>query len=869
MTVNRTTLLDLPLPVTGTESGTWGDTTNNGLTQYVDIAIAGMSNLTSANFTAGALTIETTEGDSSATNISATSAQYAGFRVTSLAANSTITVGNTGTSPARSYRLINADATYNLTFKATGQTGVTLLPGQSALVAFNGTDYVIVGTVGAGSTTDNTVPRFDGTTGKILQSSGITIDDSNNVSGVAQLNITTLDATNIEVTNIKAKDGTAAASIADSTGVISVTANPVLSGGTANGVAYLNGSKVLTTGSALSFDGTNLASTTLSLAGSAAPTTANNERIAISNSYDATVQARYYGAPATNQKYLNVGWNVQTYGSGGSGYIVNGTNGIYSLPSGGQFISSADYTAFGALSANGFTNTGPTFSEYMRLTSTGLKSSIAGTNADPVFSYTSDTNTGIFFPAADKLGFTAGGGTDQMVLTTTGLGIGTSSPGYKLDVNTVGGSTATARLYGNDQANVRLRLENVGTSGNTWELVGGSPGTNNSSFAIYDATAAATRLLIDTSGNLGLGVTPSAWGSGYSGLQLGLGLSLMGSSVNGNFAANCYFDGTNWRYVQNTFANNFYVNYANNGSFVWATAPSGTAGNAITFSQAMTLDASGNLGVGDTSPNARVSIRLDGTGAYAEALWKNTNSTAQLAIGVAGSAVGVAAIQNNAYLYNTGNSAMVFGTNNTERARITSGGYFKASNDGTYVNSTGTFHELSGDGTAETLIVDNTISASAALIVHTRGAANFAGKHYIAENFGTTVFEVAANGNVTNTNGSYGTISDQKLKQDIVDAGSQWADIKAIRFRKYRMKADVAANPDAPALLGVVAQELEQTSPGLVDESPDRDADGNDLGTTTKSVKTSVLLMKAAVALQEAMARIETLEAKVSALEGN
>ena len=194
MTVNRTTLLDLPLPVTGTESGTWGDTTNNGLTQYVDIAIAGMSNLTSANFTAGALTIETTEGDSSATNISATSAQYAGFRVTSLAANSTITVGNTGTSPARSYRLINADATYNLTFKATGQTGVTLLPGQSALVAFNGTDYVIVGTVGAGSTTDNTVPRFDGTTGKILQSSGITIDDSNNVSGVAQLNITTLDA---------------------------------------------------------------------------------------------------------------------------------------------------------------------------------------------------------------------------------------------------------------------------------------------------------------------------------------------------------------------------------------------------------------------------------------------------------------------------------------------------------------------------------------------------------------------------------------------------------------------------------------------------------------------------------------------------
>jgi hypothetical protein len=72
------------------------------------------------------------------------------------------------------------------------------------------------------------------------------------------VNLTTLDLTNLEVTNIKAKDGTAAMTIADSTGVVSFTANPVLSGGTANGVAYLNGSKVLTTGSALAFDGSTL-----------------------------------------------------------------------------------------------------------------------------------------------------------------------------------------------------------------------------------------------------------------------------------------------------------------------------------------------------------------------------------------------------------------------------------------------------------------------------------------------------------------------------------------------------------------------------------------------------------------------------------
>ena len=81
------------------------------------------------------------------------------------------------------------------------------------------------------------------------------------------VNLTTLDLTNLEVTNIKAKDGTAAMTIADSTGVVSFTANPILSGGTANGVLYLNGSKVVTSGSALVFDGTNLSVGTTALSG--------------------------------------------------------------------------------------------------------------------------------------------------------------------------------------------------------------------------------------------------------------------------------------------------------------------------------------------------------------------------------------------------------------------------------------------------------------------------------------------------------------------------------------------------------------------------------------------------------------------------
>lgn len=244
MTINRTTLLDLPLPVTGTESGTWGDITNNGLAQYVDIAVAGMNSLTSSDFTAGALTISNTQGDSGGTNIAAGSAQYATIKVSSLAQNSTITAPASN----RSYRIVNADSTYSLTIKASGQTGVTFLPGQTGVVAFTGTDYEVVGVVNAASSTDNAVPKFDGTTGQIIQNTGVTIDDSNNVSGVAQLNATTVDATNIEVTNIKAKDGTSAGSIADSTGVVTFASTVLtttdINGGSIDGVTLGTNSAV-------------------------------------------------------------------------------------------------------------------------------------------------------------------------------------------------------------------------------------------------------------------------------------------------------------------------------------------------------------------------------------------------------------------------------------------------------------------------------------------------------------------------------------------------------------------------------------------------------------------------------------------------
>jgi hypothetical protein len=72
MTINYTTNLALGQPVTGTESGTWGDDVNNSITSYLDIAIAGTNTIT----TDGDVTLSLTQGTSSATNIASTSAQY-------------------------------------------------------------------------------------------------------------------------------------------------------------------------------------------------------------------------------------------------------------------------------------------------------------------------------------------------------------------------------------------------------------------------------------------------------------------------------------------------------------------------------------------------------------------------------------------------------------------------------------------------------------------------------------------------------------------------------------------------------------------------------------------------------------------------
>jgi hypothetical protein len=160
MTVNRTTLLNLPLPVTGTEPGVWGDYVNNGFTQYVDASVAGALSITATT------TLANTTGTNSATGITSTTAQYRTLVVpaSGVAANVVITAPSSN----RTYHVVNLNGTYTVQIRAGANSGVTLGTNQSATVTYDSVagDYVLVGTIGP------TVPVARGGTGLTSGTSG-------------------------------------------------------------------------------------------------------------------------------------------------------------------------------------------------------------------------------------------------------------------------------------------------------------------------------------------------------------------------------------------------------------------------------------------------------------------------------------------------------------------------------------------------------------------------------------------------------------------------------------------------------------------------------------------------------------------------
>ena len=341
-------------------------------------------------------------------------------------------------------------------------------------------------------------------------------------------------------------DGASVGATTASTGAfttLTTSSTVTLNGGTANGVAYLNGSKVLTTGSALTFDGTNLVTPAAQL------TLASNE---------------------TTLDSYNYNLNLSSVNAGGIGGNI-----IFKVGAG-------------------------TVSEQMRLTSTGLgigtssparKLSVTGTEND-AFSgavITTNANAG----GNVQAGFFASNGTQSTQFCLAGTGY----TGY-------GAFGAGNALVYNNQA-ITLMADNASTG-----IIKFASGGNTQT------------MLLDTSGNLGLGVTPSAWDTVLApAFQIGPAgafINGQGSTEGLYVGSNAYYDG-GFKYVVNGYATHIRQQA---GTHAWFTAPSGTAGNAISFTQAMTLDASGRLGIGNTSPDAKLYVQGSST-----ALLSNQTST--------------------------------------------------------------------------------------------------------------------------------------------------------------------------------------------------------------------------------------------------
>jgi hypothetical protein len=184
---------------------------------------------------------------------------------------------------------------------------------------------------------------------------------------------------------------------------------------------------------------------------------------------------------------------------------------------------------------------------------------------------------------------------------------------------------------------------------------------------------------------------------------------------------------------------------------------------------------------------------------------------------------------------------MVFKTLATERMRITSGGV-----ESRNMGSSGSgFAALSANGYAGAGLYHASLTSAGT------GWYHFIGQSGNGSSITTNNILIYGNGNIQNTNNSYGAFSDVKLKENIIDATPKLNDLLKVKIRNYNLIGDETKQ------IGVIAQELETIFPALVEEIQDKDSD-----TTTKSVKYSVFVPMLIKAIQELKAEIDELKIK-------
>jgi hypothetical protein len=725
MATQYSPLLKLALPVTGELSGTWGDVVNDNITSMIEQAVAGLATINT--WTANSHTLTTANGTTSESRCAMLVAAD-GTGGTALTAAGEIICPTT----SKLYVVRNGSS-YAVTLKTAAGTGIAVPTGQTAFLFCDGTNVnacvttIVDGNISGNLTVNGNTTLGDANTDTVtvnarfntdllpstdnardLGSSGnswkdLWIDGTATIAtlNVTTTNATTVDTTNIEVTNIKAKDGTASATIADSTGVMTIASSVLtttdINGGTIDGTVIGGASAAAGTFTTLNANGN------VTLGDASTDTVTVNGYMGVGGAGTATAGI-YVGSTAL------LGTSVFGIHSSPRSTTLNTTSlqSYYSVPitvaSAHTVADVAGYRAADATKGAGSTITnqhGLRITDQTQGTNnygiTSLVSSgtdkwniyaggtaqnyfagnvqfAAGSAAAPALTRFGDDNTGIFFPAADTLAASTAG-SERLRITSSGdLLVGTTSNPQNSKLM-VGGNVQVKPATNNSLeifspnsgTGIRLFARNDAGTLNRLELQGGQ--------VIFPLTSGADGLYFDaTTGNLGLGVTPSAW-SGFKALQVGGGNALMftGANAYGQFYMlnNAYYNGSNYIY-QYTQAAAMYAQ--NQGAHLWYTAPSGTAGNTITFTQAMTLDASGNLGIGTSLPSVKLQVynNINGT----PFAWGNAARTGYLyqdANGVGITNASGTGFDEGVYL-DTANSKVVLYTNSTGRVTLDASG---------------------------------------------------------------------------------------------------------------------------------------------------------------------------------------------------
>jgi len=405
-----------------------------------------------------------------------------------------------------------------------------------------------------------------------------------------------------------------------------------------------------------------------------------------------------------------------------------------------------------------------------------------------------------------------------------------------------------------------------------------------------------TALQFDGS-NLGVAVSPSAWGSSFKSIDVNAYTSFYGTTNNAysGFSQNGYYNGTNWIYRNTNSASNY---IQSGGTHTWQYAASGTAGNSISFTNAMTLDSNGNLGIGTTSPSSYGKLSVFGNASLntngqlkfynsANNNWAyidnpSTDSTAFLRFASGGGEVARMTSDGNLLVGTTTSSSkltldgvqtyrdgadsrvgtirfaggafqigtnaaheILLSTNATERARI--------DGSGNLLVGTTNSSETSGDG----------VKIKATFVATVQSYSTNSNSNYLMYSSGAAAyrFYVGWGGTIYATSTTITGISDQRLKENIRDLDEGLATVMALRPRKFDWKEGKGA--DIKNARGFIAQEFEQVLPDMIEEWKDPAPEGE---APYKAVNANLIptLVKA---IQEQQAIITQLQADVAALK--